>query len=358
MEKRYRVLGLMSGTSLDGVDIALCEFSKIDSGWQFRVNSSTTSPYNRMWRETLSKAHTLPGEKLISLHNRYGKYLGALAKNFLRNQNNPPVDFIASHGHTIFHQPASGFTFQLGDGSALSSESGLPVIFDFRNLDVQLGGQGAPLVPIGDRLLFHQFDVCVNLGGIANLSFEQRGKRLAWDICFVNMGLNHLSSQLGKKFDRGGALARSGAIQSQLLRQLQNTEKKIKGDRPSLAREHFEKFILPLLENRDNGIVLKDKMRTFIEYSASAISKAISSTKGKSVLLTGGGAHNTFLVERIVALCGSQIKIQVGSNQIIDFKEAIIFAFLGVLRFEGMNNALRSVTGASRDSSGGLSIGL
>ncbi|MFZ9505329.1 MAG: anhydro-N-acetylmuramic acid kinase, partial [Cyclobacteriaceae bacterium] len=127
---------------------------------------------------------------------------------------------------------------------------------------------------------------------------------------------------------------------------------------PSLAREHFEKFILPLLENRDNGIVLKDKMRTFIEYSASAISKAISSTKGKSVLLTGGGAHNTFLVERIVALCGSQIKIQVGSNQIIDFKEAIIFAFLGVLRCEGMNNALRSVTGASRDSSGGLSIGL
>ena len=348
----------MSGTSLDGVDMALCEFSKNDGGWKFRVDSCTTAPYNRMWRETLSKAHTLSGEKLIALHNRYGKYLGALAQKFLRYHNNPSVDFIASHGHTIFHQPAAGFTFQLGDGSALSSASGLPVIFDFRNLDVQLGGQGAPLVPVGDRLLFHQFDVCVNLGGIANLSFEQKGKRLAWDICFVNMGLNYLSSELGKKFDRGGAFARSGKVQLRLLRQLQNTEKKIKGNRPSLAREHFEKFILPLLENRKDGIALKDKMRTFTEYSATAISKAISSTKGKSILLTGGGAHNSFLVERIVALCGPQVKIEVGSKQIIDFKEAIIFAFLGVLRREGIDNAFRSVTGASRDSCGGIIVGL
>lgn len=356
MGKKYRVLGLMSGTSLDGVDLALCSFERKGNKWSFSVEGANTIPYNRKWKKILSEAHLLKSQALLKYHVEYGKFLGTLSRKFIESGRYQAPDFIASHGHTIFHQPESGFTFQLGDGCAISAESSMPVIFDFRNMDVQLGGQGAPLVPVGDKYLFHQYDVCVNLGGIANLSFESHGQRLAWDICFVNMGLNFLAGKIGRSYDRGGKIAAAGDIDIRLLNTFLKVAGKIKGKKPSLAREHFEKFIVPLIGSRTKKET-GDTLRTFTEYAAISVSKDILSTGGKKVLLTGGGTKNEFLVERIHFHCGAGVSIETGSAEIIDFKEAIIFAFLGVLKKEGLHNALRSVTGAAIDSSGGVSAG-
>lgn len=358
MKVKYRVLGLMSGTSLDGVDLALCLFFKNGEKWSFSIEEAKTVTYSRRWREKLATAHLLNGRDLIELNNHYGRWLGKLCTDFLSDKKKGKPDFISSHGHTIFHQPDAGFTFQLGDGTALSAASGVPVICDFRSLDVQYGGQGAPLVPIGDRLLFHQYDACVNLGGIANISFEDRNrKRLAWDICFVNMGLNLLASKISRRYDAGGRTARSGKTDIKLFEDLLGLAKKIKGKKPSLAREQFEKFVQPLLSENRGVKNLPDLMCTFTEYAAQSIASAIGVAKAKKVLLTGGGAHNDFLVERIRKISGPDVKIECGSKQIIDFKEALIFAFLGVLKKEGIDNSLSSVTGAVRDSSGGVMIG-
>lgn len=357
MGKKYRVLGIMSGTSLDGIDLALCLFERSGRKWSFVTEGAITVPYNRKWKKILSEIHLSDAATLVRYHALYGKLLGTLCKEFINRGGFKKPDFISSHGHTVFHQPDAGFTFQLGDGSAISAASGLPVISDFRNLDVQLGGQGAPLVPIGDELLFHKYDVCVNLGGIANLSFNQKGKRFAWDICFVNMGLNFLSEKIGKSFDSGGKIAASGVTDAKLLQSLLRIVSKIKGKNPSLAREHFERFIIPLIGKEEIGLHVRDVLRTFTEYAAISVSKAVLKAKGKHVLLTGGGAKNLFLINRIRFHCGKSVFIETGSKEIIDFKEAIIFAFLGVLKKEGLKNALRSVTGASADSSGGVCAG-
>ena len=357
MGKKYRVLGIMSGTSLDGVDLALCTFKRSGKQWSFVTKGAITVPYNRKWKKILSEVHLYDAATLIRYHALYGKFLGTLCKAFLMRGGYKNPDFISSHGHTVFHQPDAGFTFQLGDGSAISAASGLPVISDFRNLDVQLGGQGAPLVPVGDKLLFHQYDVCVNLGGIANLSFDQKGKRLAWDICFVNMGLNFLAGKIGRSFDQGGKIAASGTTDPKLLSSLLGVASKMKGKNSSLAREHFEKFIIPLIGKAVKPHEAQNLLRTFTEYAAISVATAILKAKGNHVLLTGGGAKNLFLVERIRFHCGKAVLVETGSEEIIDFKEAIIFAFLGVLKKEGLNNALRSVTGAVSDSSGGVCTG-
>lgn len=357
MAKTYRVLGIMSGTSLDGVDFALCSFNKKGLEWNFKIEEAKTVPYTRKWRKQLSTAHLLDGVSLIDLHVRYGKFLGKQSVAFIRASGHSKPDFISSHGHTIFHQPDSGFNFQLGEGSALSASSGLPVICDFRSLDIQLGGQGAPLVPIGDRLLFSQYDVCVNLGGIANFSFEHKGQRLAWDICFVNMGLNELAHHAGYSYDRDARISKKGEVNQPLFKKLLTLNRKIGRDHPSLAREHFEKLFMPVITSAEQSVSIPTILRTFVEYASYSIAEAIKSAKGRTVLLTGGGAFHPILVDRIRHFCSGNILIQPGSPQIINFKEAILFAFLGVLNREGIPNALRSVTGASRDSCGGICVG-
>ena len=344
----------MSGTSLDGIDLALCTFQYRRNKWSWVIERAKTSAYNEEWRSTLSGAHLLSGEKLIALHTRYGRWLGAQCKRFISTCPVAP-DLIASHGHTIFHQPGNGFTFQLGDGAAIHAACGVPVAFDFRQLDVQLGGEGAPLVPIGDRLLFHQYDVCMNLGGIANLSYEKNGTRVAWDICYANMGLNLLAEEGGSRYDRGGALARSGQPDKQLLSGLEQAGRSIGRQHPSLGREQFERLFLPLLNNKNSS--LANRMHTMTEYIARKTAAAIKQSGGRSVLLTGGGAHNRFLVERMQHHAGNNISITVADRTITDFKEAMIFAFLGVLRISGQNNALASVTGARYDNCSGSLAG-
>ncbi len=345
----------MSGTSLDGVDIACCTFTH-NQGWTFTIDRAETVAYPTAWRKKLSEAHTLPAEKLIALDVAYGKYLGELCSTFIKQHKIRGVHFIASHGHTIFHQPKNGFTLQIGNGNAIHAVTNLPVICDFRSLDVIKGGQGAPLVPAGDALLFSEYDMCLNLGGIANLSLEHKKNRTAFDVCYVNMGLNYLAQQAGKKYDTAGSMASDGEVNAVLLKKLDKVYAKIKTKRPSLGREFFEKEIQPLLA--DKKIPIHDKLRTFTESSAKEITAALlESGKNKTVLCTGGGVFNSFLIYRMIELCGDDATLVIPDIEIINFKEALVFAFLGVLRIRNEANCLKSVTGATQNSSSGVMIG-
>jgi anhydro-N-acetylmuramic acid kinase len=266
------------------------------------------------------------------------------------------VDFIASHGHTIFHQPAKGFTCQIGDGGAIHAECGVPVVYDFRSLDVMRGGQGAPLVPAGDKVLFSDYDVCLNLGGIANLSIDIRKQRKAYDICFANMGLNHLARKANKKFDAGGALAEKGELNIKMLQALNKIYEDMRLIRPSLGRELFEEKILKLLD--EEKIPLNDRLRTFTESTAMEIVKAVLAYHRKvTVLCTGGGAFNSYLISKLLEHGGDDVSWIVPDENVVKYKEAMVFAFLGVLRARKEVNCLKSVTGALVDSSGGVLAG-
>jgi anhydro-N-acetylmuramic acid kinase len=352
---KYTAIGLMSGTSLDGLDIVCCTFKKITSGWEYEIEKGETIKYDASWLKKLSTAHLLSGEDLMGLDAAYGKYIANAVTKFI-SKHKLKADFIASHGHTIFHQPEKGFTYQLGNGKTIHAVTGLPVVYDFRTLDVALGGEGAPLVPAGDKFLFSEYDICLNLGGIANLSSDVKKQRIAYDITFCNMGLNYLMSIIGKEFDKGGEMASEGEINKSLLNKLTKINAKFRAKRPSLGREIFEKQIQSLAD--DKVIPLKDKLRTFVESSATEIAFAILELKKNAkVLCTGGGAFNSFLISRILEHCGDDATLIIPEDEVVKFKEAVVFAFLGMLRTRNEVNCLKSVTGASRDSSGGMIVG-
>lgn len=345
----------MSGTSLDGLDIAYCQFRQNAKGWAYSIKKATTIKYSAAWLEKLSTAHELSGERLLELDSEYGHFLGKACDSFKR-KNKLRVDFIASHGHTVFHQPQKKFTYQLGSGNAIFAACGMPVVFDFRSLDVMLGGEGAPLVPAGDKHLFGAYDVCLNLGGIANISMDVKGKRVAFDVCFANMGLNYLMGKVGKEFDEDGGMSSDGIVQGPLLKGLNKVYMTLHKRRPSLGREIFETRIKPLLDTP--GLRLKDKLRTLTASSVNEIALAILSAKeNPKVLCTGGGAFNSFFISQLLEVCGDEATLIIPENETIKFKEALIFAFLGVLRVRGEANCLQSVTGASNDSSGGVMVG-
>lgn len=351
----YKVIGLMSGTSLDGVDIAYCTFT-FEGKWSFKLEYAQTIPYGSVWVNKLRNAHMLSSEKLLALDADYGMYLGSLCNAFIKKNKIKDLHFIASHGHTIFHQPENKFTLQIGNGNALHTTTALPVISDFRSLDVLQGGQGAPLVPVGDKYLFSEYDVCLNLGGIANLSLDHKKNRVAYDVCFLNMGLNHLAQKMKRKFDAGGALASKGEINKTLLSRFDKIYTGLTEKRPSLGRELFEKRIQPLLDSKT--VSSEDKLRTFTESAAQQIVNAIKNYgRNKTVLCTGGGAFNSFLIYRMIELAGDDITFVIPEEDVINFKEALVFAFLGVLRIRNEANCLKSVTGAIRDSSSGVMIG-
>lgn len=351
----YRVLGLMSGTSLDGLDLAYCIFQKDKKGWTYEITHATTLKYAVSWLSKLSKAHQLSAADLLELDAEYGSFLGKACLEFVK-KNSLRVDFIASHGHTIYHQPERKFTYQLGNGNAIHAASGIPVIYDFRTMDVMKGGEGAPLVPAGDKVLFADYDICLNLGGIANLSADVKRQRIAYDICFCNMGLNYLAGKAGKVYDKEGAMADSGEINKTLLKDLEKIYNGIRKKRPSLGREMFEQKIQPLLDNE--RISLNDRLRTATESSASEIVRAILSLKkNASVLCTGGGAFNSFLISRMLDHCGDDASLIIPEENVVKFKEAMVFAFLGVLRVRNESNCLKSVTHASTDSSSGVQVG-
>lgn len=347
----YNVIGIMSGTSLDGLDICYNNFHLLKTKkWDFKILSASTIKYPSALKNKLAQAKKLSGLDLMLLHNELGNFFGNSINNFIvkNNINKKEIDCVSSHGHTIFHQPTISLTTQIGNGANISAITQLPVICDFRSVDVALKGQGAPLVPIGDEVLFSEYDYCINLGGIANISYKKNKKRIAFDVCPVNIVLNKLAQKLGGDFDDKGRNAKAGNLNHQLLKKLNSLNYYKIAPPKSLGIEWIEKSVLPIIDA--SNISTEDKLRTFIEHIAKQISLTITSTN-KKILLSGGGTFNSFLVERIKA--NSKNEIVIPTKDIIEFKEALIFAFLGILRLRRENNCLKSVTGAEKNSIGG-----
>jgi len=345
------ILGLMSGTSLDGLDLCLTSFEVINNEYCFTILNTKSVNYSAELQQELRNSVHLTGEELKILDVKLGKYF-AEEVNLLIDQFGIKPDYIASHGHTVFHQPEQGFTTQIGNGNTLFSETKIPVIYDFRSLDVAMGGQGAPLVPIGDLHLFSQYVACINFGGIANFSFQKNGNRYAYDICPLNMALSDLTAELNLPFDDEGGIAKTGKINEQLLAEL-NTLDFYKDSGPkSLGVEWYRLYFQSLVKN--SSIAVEDRLRTVVEHIAVQISLVLSPIKKGNVLVTGGGVYNRFLMEILQSKL--QHKLVIPTKELIEFKEALIFAFLGWLKVNRQINVLKTVTGASSDSSSGIVV--
>lgn len=347
--KQFRVIGLMSGTSLDGLDMAYCTFYKKQDRWTFDFHIGDTISYSSEWKERLKGAMTLSGYGLSMLHVELGQLHGEWVNDFISKNNITEVNAICSHGHTIFHDPQKSLTLQIGSPAHIAAETKLPVVADFRTKDVALGGQGAPLVPIGDALLFSEYAACLNLGGIANISFQEAGQHIAGDLSICNILLNAIAAMQGKEYDEGGMIARKGKVIDSLLAKWNAIPFYKEALPKSLGREFFETYYKEDLLPNEHSV--EDLMRTSVEHIATQISGFVESKSISQILVTGGGAFNDFLIERMRDLSNTEIHIP--SREIIQFKEAIIFGFLGALRLSGEVNTLRSVTGASNDSVGG-----
>ena len=351
MAEKYHVIGLMSGTSLDGLDIAFVEFIKSTDRWQYNIIKTLAIEYDATMRSRLAKSIELDESELRQLDQQYGSWLGEQVNTFT-NDLNDDVQMIASHGHTVFHQPDKGITRQIGDGQTIAKATGFKTISDFRSLDVQRGGQGAPLVPIGDMLLFPEYLACLNLGGIANISFAQDGQRLAFDIGMANMPLNYFARQLGYQFDKDGALAVGGVVKADLAKALDNLAYYTLPKPKSLGLEWFLSEMLPLLNSFK--VSIEDKLATLVHHEARQIGKVIKAlNRPGKILVTGGGAYNKYFIKLLRENLLENQLLELPSQQLIDFKEALIFALMGVLRERNEINCLKSVTGARQDSCAG-----
>jgi anhydro-N-acetylmuramic acid kinase len=346
-KKNYNVIGVMSGTSLDGIDLAFAKIS-IDSHYSAEVVTAITIPYSEEWVRDLKEGMHLCPAQLTLLNEKYTTYLGHCISQFIAQNNFGKLDAICSHGHTILHQPDDGHTLQIGNLPKLATAVDHLVVCDFRVQDVALGGQGAPLVPIGDQLLFGDYEYCLNLGGFANLSSEKGGLRIAYDICPVNVVLNTYAQIIGQPYDDGGAFAKAGTVNNALLKQL-NALSFYKQVAPkSLGIEWVHAHIKPLLDT--SQALPQDILATFTEHVAVQLAEQF--VTGSRVLVTGGGAFNTYLLERVRA--HKAVDLVLPDTKLIEFKEALIFGLLGVLKLEGAVNCLSSVTGAEKDHSSGV----
>lgn len=348
MKNSYRVIGVMSGTSLDGVDLAAIDFNWDEGRWNFQIIHAETVSYSINWKNRLKHAIDLPQESLHLLNVEYTGKLGEIIREFISKNDIHDLDAVCSHGHTILHRPDLGYTLQIGNLPEIVKIIGHTVVCDFRTADVVLGGQGAPLVPIGDALLFSEYEFCLNLGGFANISFEKNEKRIAFDICPVNIVLNSLANKIGLEYDAEGKQASIGKVNSSLLKSLNELPFYRKLPPKSLGLEWVRAAVFPLIESHQ--VSTEDALRTFVEHIAVQICKHLN-LPGK-VLVTGGGAWNDFLMERIRSF--SKAEIVIPESEIIDFKEALIFGFLGVLKLRGEVNCLAEVTGAEKDHSSGV----
>jgi anhydro-N-acetylmuramic acid kinase len=360
----YKAIGLMSGSSLDGLDIAYVQLQETAGKWTYEILQADCLPYDAQWIDRLSNAVHLPASDYQLLHTAYGHYLGGQANIFIeRHQLEHQVHLLASHGHTTFHLPQQKMTAQLGDGAAIAAVTGLPVVSDLRALDIAFGGQGAPIVPIGEKLLLPGYEFFLNLGGIANLSFNQAEKYIGFDVCAANRVLNMLAAKTGKLYDENGQLAATGTLQPALLEKLNGLDYYNKAYPKSLGNDFGTALVFPLIEQYQLSVA--DALRTYTEHIAVQIGgsagallanrNAIDKTeKVCSLLVTGGGAFNTFLVERIQQqLKPWLIEAVVPDQQLVNYKEALVMALIGVLRWREEYNVLSSVTGAARNSING-----
>ncbi|HHN47505.1 MAG TPA: anhydro-N-acetylmuramic acid kinase [Bacteroidales bacterium] len=345
----FKVSGIMSGTSLDGLDLAACSFRFAQNGkWEYAIEHAATYPFSPTWKHQLQNLIDADARAIARAHFDFGRLIGEYANRFHAASGFEPM-LIASHGHTIFHDPATGYTTQIGNGAAIAAITGKPAVCDFRATDVCLGGQGAPLVPIGDELLFPDYDACLNLGGFSNISFRADHQRIAFDVCPVNIILNLLAMELGQDYDADGRLAAKGKVIPGLLEVLNSLPYYSQLSPKSMGVEWLKDHVLPLMQNEDHSTC--DKLRTFTEHIALQISRVLTENRIKNVLITGGGAHNQFLIERLQAktTCG----LILPDHKTIDYKEALVFALLGLLRWFEQENCLATATGASHSSIGG-----
>ena len=347
---QIEAIGVMSGTSLDGVDLVRCKFSRRGEEWSFSPIDGKVYPYPPEMLERLKHSHELNGHDLAQLDVDYGRFLGGLVKEFVEKYNCKPR-FVASHGYTVFHEPQKGLTLQIGSGAHIAAVSGLDTICDFRTTDVALGGNGAPLVPIGDKLLYGKFfDYCLNLGGFANISYDNAdNQRIAYDICPMNIVANTLTRRIGLEYDKDGELGRKGVVDKELLSKLNAIPYYSQLPPKSLGREFVDAEILPLFGQRTD---IENLLATYYQHAAYQIARAIDAGPDDgNVIVTGGGAYNDYFIECLKNSTNRYIELP--DKYEIDFKEAIIFAFLGVLRYLGIPNCLKTVTGAVCDNIGG-----
>ena len=352
LKNYYKAIGVMSGTSLDGLDLAFCEYSKQGQDWRYTIRNAECVNYGDNLTKQLKAATKIQSMDLLELDVQLGRFIGREINQFLMKTGCKP-DFIASHGHTVFHQVKKGYSYQLGDGQTIAKQTGLTVVNDFRTKDIAYGGQGAPLVPKGDELLFADYDICVNLGGIMNFSCKQNGERIASDLTCCNMLLNHLAGKRKVKYDENGRWASNGSINHKLLKKL-NTLSYVHLPFPkSTGYEWFLDDVLPIL-NSFQDCPLEDLLCTAVHHIADQLYKPIKliGIKCARVLLTGGGANNTFLTSTIKSKTNAHVIIP--NAQLINYKESLVFGLLGVLRMRGETNCLASATGAVMDTCGGV----
>ena len=349
-KKKYRVLGVMSGTSIDGVDFALVEFSL--KPWKFKVLKTKTITYPKKWILILSEIHKLGDNEIIKIDKLYSLFLGKLINDFIKENEIKNIDLVSSHGHTARHIPLKGITYQLGNLSYLNRFYNLKTVCDFRTQDVDMGGQGAPLVPIGDQILFSEYSACINLGGFANISREINGERIAYDICSINLIFNYLAQKKSMLYDKNGSLAKSGNIINKLFEKLNKIEFYNLSYPKSLGVEWCVKEIFPLIDESLKKYKVEDVIRTYLDHVVIKISDCLN--ENDKVLITGGGANNKFFVSSLKNKTKAQIIIP--SKNLIEYKEAVIFGFLGLLKILNINNCLSSATGAIKDHCSGKII--
>jgi len=345
-KKNYKIIGVMSGTSVDGLDIVYVHFKKKEQ-WNYEILNSITYGYSKEWSVRLKSSHSLSKTDILKLDREYTLLLSKQILRFINDFSIKDIDAVSSHGHTVFHDPNNNFTYQIGNLPEISKEIGQKVVCNFRQQDIGLGGQGAPLVPVGEKYLFGEYDSCINLGGFANISKTLDGKLVAYDICPVNTVLNYLSNKINLDFDKDGEISKSGSLVEGLYTKLNKLDFYNRNHPKSLGVEWVNSKIIPLLDLYPNQIV--DLLYTYSYHIAEQVSKNIMNEK--NILATGGGAKNNFLIDLINKKSNNNVVIP--EDTLIDYKEAIIFGFLGVLKILDINNCYSSVTGSSRDHCSG-----
>jgi len=353
----YNVIGLMSGSSLDGLDIAFVEFQEKAGKWNYEIIKAACKEYDIEWQAKLRDAIELSARDYQLLHTEYGKYLGEKVNEFIEDhQLHHQVNLIASHGHTTFHLPEKRMTHQLGEGAAIAAETRLPVVTDLRAMDIAFGGQGAPIVPLGEKLLFPDHHFFLNIGGIANISVNQENETIAFDVCAANRVLNMLAAEANLDYDDGGKLASAGKVHHELLEKLNSLNFYSLPHPKSLANSFGTDIVYPLV--KEYNLETQDSLRTYVEHISIQIKNSLdpyfSKSEVQQLMITGGGAFNTFLMERLSThLAAINFEIHIPGHEVVKYKEALIMALLGILRWREQYTVLASVTGATQNSIGG-----
>jgi anhydro-N-acetylmuramic acid kinase len=353
----YKVAGLMSGSSLDGLDIAFVQLQENGGKWSYEILHADCYEYEGVWIKKLKNAVNLNALDYQLLHTEYGHYLGRQVNLFIeKNDLHHQVNLISSHGHTTFHIPEKLMTAQLGDGAAIAAETQLPVVTDLRAMDVAFGGQGAPIVPIGEKMLLGDYTYFLNLGGIANISANINDEFIAFDVCAANRVLNMLAEEKNLQFDEDGKIASAGNVNNELLQKLNELKYYNRPYPKSLANDFGVETVFPII--KQSSLSIEDAMRTYVEHIVVQIKNAMvghrQSTVDSRLLVTGGGAFNSFMVKRLKEVLNTMnIEVIIPEENLIKYKEALIMALIGTLRWREEYNVLASVTGAKRNSIGG-----